>query len=164
MLYSSLGLSFVISYTSIMAYSLLKTILIAVKCINILEIIWKVQSLHSSCFHKCNSQNGAYLHWCWPTQNSEKYEPWHRPWLLVCYKDRNTVHAGKHKSMHAISFCWTFLPLWTNCAITYYCACFFFYQVSAHCYMKYFKKNYPLYSDYMKYFMIFLEILHVIGI
>ena len=37
LLYSSLGLSFVISYTSIMAYSLLKSILIAVKCINILK-------------------------------------------------------------------------------------------------------------------------------
>ena len=67
-----------------MTYSFLKSILIAVKCINILKNNTEsLIRLHSSCFHKRNSQNGAYLHRRWPTQNSEKFESCRRPWINV---------------------------------------------------------------------------------
>ena len=104
MLYSSLGLSFVISYTSIMAYSLLKSILIAAKCIN---IYWK-NNTESSIFtffllSQTQLQNSAYvyLHWRWPTQKSEKYESWRRP-CLTCrhYEQLNLGNQWQSHCKH----------------------------------------------------------------
>ena len=77
LLYSSLGLSLVISYTSIMAYCITQINPRSSKMHQHFEK-YDLRSLHSSFFHKRNSQNSAYHYWRWPTQNSEKYEPWHR--------------------------------------------------------------------------------------